>query len=276
MEEFNELHHHGVKGQKWGVRRYQRKDGSLTPLGRKRAGGSSSDSKGGMFKFKSKQKDKAKAASEKSVSKKKLHEMTDEEITAAIKRTQLENQYRALHPEHVSAGKRFFGSLGKDVIAPAAKNAGKKFLEDALMKGASKLLTGDDDPNTVEALRKTYEKLDLQQKIDRAKNPDKYMSWEERTKKYNLERKMATDAENDKAKTKGKEESTASNTESSNSTKRTFTGYTTAGQTYTSSTPLRARLVQAASTKKHATTGETYVRDHVDADGVIHTRREDD
>lgn len=29
------LAHHGVKGQKWGVRRYQNKDGSLTDLGKK-------------------------------------------------------------------------------------------------------------------------------------------------------------------------------------------------------------------------------------------------
>ena len=32
----NELYHHGVKGQKWGVRRYQNKDGSLTSAGKKK------------------------------------------------------------------------------------------------------------------------------------------------------------------------------------------------------------------------------------------------
>ena len=31
-----ELYHHGVKGMKWGVRRYQNKDGTLTAAGKKR------------------------------------------------------------------------------------------------------------------------------------------------------------------------------------------------------------------------------------------------
>lgn len=34
------LQHHGIKGMRWGIRRFQNKDGSLTPLGKKRAKGS--------------------------------------------------------------------------------------------------------------------------------------------------------------------------------------------------------------------------------------------
>lgn len=34
----NYIKHHGVKGQKWGVRRYQNKDGTLTPAGKQKYG----------------------------------------------------------------------------------------------------------------------------------------------------------------------------------------------------------------------------------------------
>lgn len=33
---YNSIYHHGVKGQKWGQRKYQNADGSLTPEGRQR------------------------------------------------------------------------------------------------------------------------------------------------------------------------------------------------------------------------------------------------
>lgn len=32
----DEIYHHGIKGQKWGVRRFQNEDGSLTPAGKRR------------------------------------------------------------------------------------------------------------------------------------------------------------------------------------------------------------------------------------------------
>lgn len=57
----NYLAHHGIKGQKWGIRRYQNADGSLTSEGRKRRG-LSADS--GIQKLIDKRKEKSAAKKE--------------------------------------------------------------------------------------------------------------------------------------------------------------------------------------------------------------------
>ena len=41
--QYESLYHHGIKGQRWGVRRYQNKDGSLTAAGKKRVNNNNKD-----------------------------------------------------------------------------------------------------------------------------------------------------------------------------------------------------------------------------------------
>lgn len=50
----DELYHHGIKGQKWGVRRYQNADGSLTSAGKKRYAriGATLEARGVAYEFK--------------------------------------------------------------------------------------------------------------------------------------------------------------------------------------------------------------------------------
>lgn len=55
------LTHHGIKGQKWGIRRFQKKDGSLTPAGKKRYDDSSPSGEKKKSKHRMKLEEKYKA-----------------------------------------------------------------------------------------------------------------------------------------------------------------------------------------------------------------------
>lgn len=91
-----ELLHWGTKGMKWGVRRYQNKDGSLTPAGKKRYS---------------------------SNSKSDVKSMSDQELRSKINRMTLEKRYVDLSKNSNSKVSRGLNVASK--ITSMGSNAGK-------------------------------------------------------------------------------------------------------------------------------------------------------
>lgn len=162
------LYHHGTKGMKWGIRRYQNKDGSLTPAGRKRYSSEAARLKEREKVIKNKERTNAKLAKldakkaelderEKALTspkkstqptpkpkaadtpkQKSVKDMTDDELRNAVNRLRLEQDYRNLNPQKVSAGKRFASTVAKQVLAPALTEVGKKAVTAMLNQAVSK------------------------------------------------------------------------------------------------------------------------------------------
>lgn len=101
----NELMHYGILGMKWGVRRYQNPDGSLTPEGKRRL----------AKKEAKKRKPSEDYLKTKDARTKKAYELSDAELRELNNRLNLERNYNDLTRKK---------SKGEKVVKTFVKTAG--------------------------------------------------------------------------------------------------------------------------------------------------------
>ena len=150
----SDLQHHGIKGQRWGVRRYQNKDGTLTPLGYKKLGidpnvPAQYDSNGRLsqasrdaidpkvnkqvtsdYRGAKSVMDAARSVSDPAANilnrsasraqanaklRMNLSAISDNDLRSAINRMNLENQYKNLTTAQIGEGRRTLGDMLKTV-----------------------------------------------------------------------------------------------------------------------------------------------------------------
>ena len=97
----SDLRHHGIKGQKWGVRRYQKSDGSLTPIGKLRYGSSKDyqelsdqvNKADSLIKTAKKYQQEKDHREYEAKIKTDLSKMTDKELQQIVNRMNMEERY---------------------------------------------------------------------------------------------------------------------------------------------------------------------------------------
>ena len=134
----HELYHYGIKGQRWGIRRFQKKNGSLTPAGKKRKKETWSED----------------ATEASKIRKKPVKEMSNAELKRLNERIRLEQEYSRLNPSNskkalaaVTATATAMGALlnlynNSDKIVAKGKPIVDKLIKPAAEKAKKEMAIG--------------------------------------------------------------------------------------------------------------------------------------
>ena len=157
----NELQHFGIKGMKWGVRRYQNKDGSLTPAGKKRYDESDEERE---------KKEKSK--------KTKVKVATAAVATAAVATTAAMNKDKIKKGmEYVNTNKPSKGEKKETTVDDYKESLKKTQSADKALQGIKEIVNKADDVAYAKKVRNDLTQMtdkDLQQAVNRLNMEERY------------------------------------------------------------------------------------------------------